>query len=105
MSVGGLLRFVCVLSGRKEARPTRGIEGGRAIPCHKTQFNFIVPDFAAIAAAQTAARSPARPHPALGSFPPSRASGVEDLDVVDQFLGFLPELTSDHSFYRIGNPS
>ena len=81
------------------------MEGGRAIPCHKTQFNFIVPDFAAIAAAQTAARSPARPHPALGSFPPSRASGVEDLDVVDQFLGFLPELTSDHSFYRIGNPS
>ena len=101
MSVGGL-RFVCVLSGRKEARPARGIEGGRAIPCHKTQFNFIVPDFAAIAAAAQTVR--VRPNPALGSFPPSRASGAEDLDQVDQFLGFLPEFTSDHSFYRIGNP-
>ena len=39
------LRVVCVLSGRKE----KGREG-RAIPCHKTQFNFIVPAFAFLSA-------------------------------------------------------
>ena len=45
------LRVVCVLSGRKEGK------GGRAIPCHKTQFNFIVPAFAFLSARRRGRRS------------------------------------------------
>ena len=88
---------VCCLGGRKRGRLEGSREGGQS---HVIKLNLIL-----LFPTSPPRRPPVRPNPALGSFPPSRASGAEDLDQVDQFLGFLPELTSDHSFYRIGNPS
>ena len=94
---------VCCLGGRKRGRLEGSREGGQS---HVIKLNLIL-------LFPTSPPSPPRRPSASARIPlsapfhrASRASGAEDLDdQVDQFLGFLPELTSDHSFYRIGNPS